>query len=443
MKKSLRVELICYLSVAILLIISLMSYISYQSVADELGELYDANLEKMASSMADQHRAEYVGKSVTQTKATKVKVYGEEDYLLTIINQQHERLYSSHQAAFNPDLTQLGISTQRVNDKQWRVFILKKASTTFIAAQDLKLRSKTVKEVAINQIMPQLLIVPFLIMISLLIVRKTFKPMMTISENLQNRTSDYLKPFDLNNTHDEVKPIIEALNQWMAKVAALINQQKRFTADAAHELRTPITAIKLQLEAMNNSNDINEIKEILTLSDSSIKRTERLVNQLLTLAKVEPNNLFTPTEKLNLKDSILNVINELSSLYSAKNIDLGFEQADEATIQGVPDEIEILIKNLILNAIQHTPNNGLINISTIKVNDVVTINIEDSGAGIAPNEMERVFDRFYRLENHTVIGSGLGLAIVKEIANKHHVKVLLKNNTAKTGLTVSVTLKAL
>ena len=109
----------------------------------------------------------------------------------------------------------------------------------------------------------------------------------------------------------------------------------------------------------------------------------------------------------------------------------------------MPDEIEILIKNLILNAIQHTPNNGLINISTIKVNDVVTINIEDSGAGIAPNEMERVFDRFYRLENHTVIGSGLGLAIVKEIANKHHVKVLLKNNTAKTGLTVSVTLKAL
>lgn len=443
MKKSLRVELVCYLSVAILLIIGLMSYISYQSVADELGELYDANLEKMAISMADQHRAEYAGKSVSPTAAAKVKVDGEEDYLLTIINQQHELLYSSHQASFNPDLTQLGMSTQRINKKKWRVFILEKASTTFIAAQDLKLRSKTVKEVAINQIIPQLLIVPFLIMIAFLIVRKTFKPMIAISDNLQNRTSDYLKPFDLNNTHNEVKPIIEALNEWMVKVAALINLQKRFTADAAHELRTPITAIKLQLEAMTNSNDINEIKEILILSDASIKRTERLVNQLLTLAKVEPGALLIPTEKFNIKDSIINVVNELTSLYSAKNLDLGFEQADEAMIQGMQDEIEILIKNLILNAIQHTPNNGLINISTIKERDSITLKIEDSGPGIAPDEMERVFDRFYRTENHAVIGSGLGLAIVKEIANKHHAAVLLENNTTKTGLTVSVTFKAL
>ncbi len=442
MKKSLRVELICYLSVAILLIISLLSYISYQSVADELGELYDANLEKMAISMADQHRAEYLGKSVTQT-AAKIKVDGEEDYLLTIINHQHELLYSSHQASFKPDLTQLGMSTQRINNKKWRVYILEKASTTFIAAQDLKLRSKTVKEVAINQIIPQLLIVPFLIMISFLIVRKTFKPMITLSENLQSRTSDYLKPFDLNNTHVEVKPIIKALNQWMTKVAALINLQKRFTADAAHELRTPITAIKLQLEAMSNSNDINEIKEILILSDASIKRTERLVNQLLTLAKVEPDALLTPTTKFNLKDCIINVVNELTSLYSAKNIDLGFEQADEAMILGVQDEIEILIKNLILNAIQHTPNDGLINISTIRKNDSITIKIEDNGLGIVADEMERVFDRFYRSENHAVIGSGLGLAIVKEIANKHDAKVLMENNTTRTGLTVSVTFKAL
>lgn len=433
MMRSIRAELAIYLSIAIVCIIGLLSFLSYQSTADELGELYDANLQHLAETMIG---SDQIASLTTRYDPAKnnipSKVRGEQDYLIQL-QQQGKVIYQSHQRAFDVKTARVGLSTQWANQKRWQVFVAKRGAITCVVAQDFKLRQRTIREVAIRLIIPQLLIVPFLILGALLVIRKTFKPLLQLSSEIDARRAGQLEPLAIAQPPDELKPIIQALNRWMQRVSDAIAMQKRFTSDAAHELRTPVTALKLQISAMQHD-DQAALAHSLQQAQGGVARMERLVHQLLTLAKVDPDARQQEMQSFALNPLVIKVLNDLSPLYRKKQLDIGFTRADEVTMTGLPDEMEVLLNNLMVNAIHYTPAHGVINLSLTALADGLRFEVDDSGSGIAPEALEKVFDRFYRAEQSEVTGSGLGLAIVKEIALKHGASVRLVNKPASTGL---------
>jgi two-component system, OmpR family, sensor kinase len=431
MMRSIRVELAIYLSIAIVCIIGLLSFLSYQSTADELGELYDANLQHLAETMIGSDQITNLSMRTYPAKnSIPSKMRGEQDYLIQL-QQQGKVIYQSHQRAFDVNTARAGLSTQWANQKRWQVFVARRGAITCVVAQDFKLRQRTIREVAIRLIIPQLLIVPFLILGTLLVIRKTFKPLLALSSEIDARRADQLAPLAIAQPPDELKPIIHALNGWMQRVSNAIAMQKRFTSDAAHELRTPVTALKLQISAMQHDD-----KAALNQAQAGVARMERLVHQLLTLAKVDPDARQQEMQAFALNPLVIKVLNDLGPLYRKKQLDIGFTRADEVTVTGLPDEIEVLLNNIIVNAIHYTPAHGVINLSLTALADGWRFEVEDSGPGIDADALEKVFDRFYRVEQSDVTGSGLGLAIVKEIALKHQASVRLENKPSQAGLIV-------
>lgn len=232
--------------------------------------------------------------------------------------------------------------------------------------------------------------------------------------------------------------MIRSLNVWMKNANAFITLRKRFTSDAAHELRTPVTALRLQLSSLNHANQ-KELQDRLPRVFDSLSRMERLVEQLLTLSKVEPDSRPGSVSKVDLNALIVRVLNDLRSIYMAKRLDIGMTYADDVQIFGVADEIEILFNNLLVNAINYSPKDGLINIQIRSKHHAIEIEIEDSGPGIHPEDIHKVFERFYRAHSDKASGSGLGLSIAQEIAQKHHAEIILINKQPKsTGLIVKV-----
>ncbi len=435
--RSIKYELTIYLSLGIVLIIGLLSFLSYHSTEDELGELYDANMQHLAKAIIENYGGNHEIERNFIAGLSKSKMQGEQDYLIQI-QQNNQVIYQSHPGAFPADIDNAGLVTRWIQHKRWRLFIIKQKDLTCVVAQDYKLRQHTIRDLAIKLIIPQLLVVPFLILGTFLIIRKTFKPLSVISGEMVKRNVEKLDLLDEKNQPQELIPIIQSLNVWMKNVHTFISLRKRFTTDAAHELRTPVTALKLQLSALKYA-DQKEFQDRLPRVFDSLNRMERLVAQLLTLAKVEPETPPKLFSKIDLNALVVRVLNELRSIYMEKKLDVGITYSDDVYISGVADEIEILFNNLLVNAINYSPNEGFINIQIRSFQHVVEIELEDSGPGVHPEDIDKVFERFYRAKSPGVSGSGLGLSIAKEIALKHQAEIILNNKQSEsTGLIVKV-----
>ncbi len=435
--RSIKFELTIYLSLGIVFIIGLLSFLSYHSAEDELGELYDANMEHLASAMIENFAGNAAPEQNFISGLRKSKLHGEQDYLIQI-KQNNQIIYQSHRGVFAAKTDKSGLFTQWLDHKRWRIFILSQEGLTCVVAQDYKLRQRTIRDVAIKLIIPQLLVVPFLIILTLLIIQKTFKPLTVMSEEMAKRNVDELNLFHENNQPKELIPIIRSLNVWMKNANAFITLRKRFISDAAHELRTPVTALRLQLSSLSHANQ-KELQDRLPRVFDSLTRMERLVEQLLTLSKVEPDGRPGSVSKVDLNALIVRVLNDLRSIYIAKRLDVGMTYSEDIHIFGVADEIEILFNNLLVNAINYSPEDGLINIQIRSQHHAIEIEIEDSGPGIHPEDIHKVFERFYRAHSDKASGSGLGLSIAQEIAQKHHAEIILINKQPKsTGLIVKV-----
>jgi len=436
MMQSIRAELAIYLAIAIICVIGLLAGLSYYSTSTEMGELYDANLKQVASAIVESYSQQHP--SAETDLPLKAKIRREEDYFIKVLHGR-EAIYQSHQWLFDADISHTGFSIQRLHQTRWRMYIVKHETWTVIVAQDYQLRQDTIRDTAITLIIPQLLVVPFLVVVTLLIIRKTFSPLLAVSTAIQARSPEDLQPLKIEHMPREIRPIIQALNQWMHKVANTLILQKRFTSDAAHELRTPVTALKLQIGAMAQAGK-DELKQLVQLANTGVARMERLVQQLLTLARVDPDAMPQARQSIHLNSLVIKVLNDLKTIYQEKQLDIGFTHVDEVHVTGAPDDIEMLLNNLLINAIHYTPFAGMINLKLIQQPDVVIFEVEDSGPGIPEAEMDKVFERFYRSPHASASGSGLGLAIVREVAQGHGAEVRLSNRP-NSGLVVTVRFK--
>lgn len=429
MNYSIKRFLLFYITLAILVIYGLISYASYWVSKEELNELYDANLQQVASAIAAQHLAiEDVTHLYNNNQVgADLKIKSEEELYVRVLAKDGVALYVSHPEAKVPFPSVTGLYTQRYQKNQWRFFAIKVNQETIQVAQSLELRKKTIRDTAVNLMLSQLLFIPVLVILIFCAIKKALSPLVMLTAEIQHRDSLDLKPFVYDKVPTEIKPLVHSLNIFMGKVSTMVGVLKRFTSDAAHELRTPITALRLQLSLVEQAKSKIERELAIQNLKAGIVRSEKLVSQLLTLARLEPNNHIREVKPFNLLALVKESIQNLLPLAQDKSIDLGLSTSDEVVIIGVSHEIKVLIDNIFDNAIRYTPSHGKVDISVSADTDSILLEVNDTGPGIATDDFDRVFERFYRGENKGTSGSGLGLSIVKEIAAQHRARVEISN----------------
>ena len=438
MNYSIKRYLLVYITIAVLVIYALISLAAYWVSKEELNELYDANLKQVANAIAAQHLAiqDITRLYNTNQVGAGVSIEGEEEFYIRVLAKDGAILYVSHPNANVPPASTLGLSTQKYQNKQWRFYAINVNQETIQVAQSLRLRKNTIKETAISLMASQLLFIPMLVLLIFFVIRKALTPLTALTSDVQSRQSSNLKPFSVDKMPSEIKPLVLSLNTFMDKVSDTISLLKRFTSDAAHELRTPVTALKLQLALVEKANSNEERVSAIQNLKAGIVRSEQLVSQLLTLARIEPNHQIRQLKPLNLLVLIKESIQELLPLAHEKSIDLGLAVGEEAEVMGVQHEMKVLINNILDNAIRYTPNYGKVDISLFVNSNNIIFEVRDTGPGIRNDDFERVFERFYRGDNKDTRGSGLGLSIVKEIATQHSAKIQLLNQSP--GLSIRV-----
>lgn len=271
-------------------------------------------------------------------------------------------------------------------------------------------------------------------------VRFVLRPLMQLRRDVEARAPTDLSDFDPAQVHKEVRPLVAAMNGYMARLQTLIAGQRRFIADASHQLRTPLTVLKTQAELALRENDPDAMREIVKSIAGTTDATVHLANRLLTLARAEHGAAEGGFEEVSLADIVRQVGLELAQQAVRKDIDLSFESASACRLRGNTLLLHEMVANLVDNAIRYTPRGGRVVLRVLD-GDAPVLEVEDSGPGIPPAERERVFAPFYRAaaaQAANVAGSGLGLAIVRDIAAMHGATVALLDGAQGTGLKVLV-----
>jgi two-component system sensor histidine kinase TctE len=297
----------------------------------------------------------------------------------------------------------------------------------------------------IDTIWPQALLVVVTAILMLLAVTLALRPLRQLRDQLAARAPGELKPFSEDGVHREVRPLVTALNDYVQRLAMLVAGQRRFIADASHQLRTPLTVLKTEAELALREKDPHAMREIVTAFHGTTDQTVRLANQLLSLARAEPGAAAPALQPVDLRAAARQACLDRAPQAVARHVDLGFDDGGlppESRIEIMADPLLLgeLLANLLDNALRYTPPGGAVTVRTgvAETPSAARLEIEDNGPGIAPELREKVFDRFYRIPDNTQPGAGLGLAIVHEICAAHGAQITLSEGTGGKGLRVSI-----
>ncbi|MGO4379103.1 sensor histidine kinase N-terminal domain-containing protein [Pseudoduganella sp. RAF19] len=297
-------------------------------------------------------------------------------------------------------------------------------------AETLEKRAKLANEIIKGVILPQFIILPIVLALVWFALSRGLLPLAELQERIRARPEDDLSPIPPNQVPEEITPLVRSLNEMLERLKLSIDMQKRFIADAAHQMKTPLAGMRMQSELALRQTDRNEIHRSLEQLAKSSEAATRLVNQLLALARTEnqPQSgaAFVPIELGELARTTVQDWVQASFNYK---IDLGFEPpTEQVPVSGNPMMLREMLSNLIDNALRYTPRGGAVTVRVRRAGDHAILEVEDNGPGIPPAERAHVFERFYRILGSTAEGSGLGLAIVREVAQQHNAELDLFSN---------------
>jgi two-component system OmpR family sensor kinase len=306
-------------------------------------------------------------------------------------------------------------------------------------AQPMRVRKQQAVDLALKTLRPFALLLPVLGFLIWMAVGRALQPLQRLTTLVKARRVDALDPLPNELLPDEVRPLVDALNDLLVRLGVALDRERAFMADAAHELRTPLTALHLQMGTLSRAANEAERDDAMGKLSAGMQRAIRLVEQMLSLARQEPR-VETIRAPVPLADIARDVVAELVPLADAKQIDLGISNSQPAVVMGDPDALRTLTRNLVDNAVRYTPAGGRVDVSVENGGDSgqTLLKVVDNGPGIPPEERSRVLDRFYRRPGTSPPGSGLGMAIVKAIADTHGATLELDSGPAGTGLAVSV-----
>lgn len=343
-----------------------------------------------------------------------------------------------------PPTLSAGMQTVTVNDQSWRVFAQRIVPGKQIAvAQQTAVRDELARDSALRTVMPFIILIPLLLLVVGVLIRRMFIPVRILALDLDSRSEQQLGALSEHHLPREILPFVVAINRLLARVERAVAEQRRFVADAAHELRSPLTALSLQAERLSAADMSDTARARLEILKNGMRRTLLLLQQLLTLARVQQTSELLE-ERASLRHVIRLVLEDMIPLAERKHIDIGMTGPEDASVAAAPVELQIMVKNLVDNAIRYTPAHGRIDLSVTTSDSAVILQIQDDGPGIAEAERVRVFDPFYRVLGGDEIGSGLGLSIVKTLADRLGATVALHDAQPQPphGLRIVVTFPA-
>jgi two-component system OmpR family sensor kinase len=434
---SLRARLLWYLLAAIMLTALVQALIAYRSARYDADEIFDYHMQQMALTL----------RSGAPLSNLDLRGPGDDsennDLVIQVWTPDGVQIFRSISGAALPQRAVLGFSNVKANGTTYRIFSVQTSSQTVQIAQDMAVRQRMAGNLALRTAAPIGIMAPILMLVVWWVVSASLGPLARVRRQVAARQADDLSSVSEAGLPDEVQPLVHELNLLLGRVKTAFEAQQHFVADAAHELRTPLAALKLQVVSLERADgDATRAVAIARLG-AGIERATRLVAQLLVLARQEASatagNSFVPVD---LGELAKRTLGDMAGAASARGIDLGLHHLDPAIVSGQQDALLILLRNLLDNAIKYTPEGGTVDLDLRVSKDGVVLSVEDSGVGIPAPERERVFNRFYRVPGSAVGGSGLGLAIIKAIAQRHGATLVLDQSQRLGGLCVRLNFPA-
>ncbi len=440
---SLRARLLCFLFVAIVCAALLQFALAYRSALAEADQIFDYHMQQTAMALRPGVPA--------MAEGTPEPLEQEEEsteFVVQIWSSDGLRVFESSVGAALPQRAVLGFSNVRAHGTTYRVFSVQTRSQVIQVAQDMAARRAMARDLAWRTAGPIALLAPLLALAVWWAVSGSLAPVERVRRQLAKRQADDLSPVHAGALPDEVRPMVDELNLLFERVRRAFEAQQHFVADAAHELRSPLAALKLQLQGLQRAGSEEARAVAAGRLAAGIDRATRLVEQLLALARQEASAAAgTPPEPVPLAGLARQAVADATPAAQNKDIDLGLATGDAVAVLGYADALRILLRNLVDNAVKYTPTGGVVDVHVREVAAGpgpagVELVVEDSGPGIAEDDRERVLGRFYRAPaaagSAPVGGSGLGLAIVESIARLHGTAVALDASPRLGGLRVAV-----
>ena len=431
---SLRARLLVFVLLAILATAVLQAALAYRAARAEADQIFDYHMQQTALSL----RA-----GLPQALATGViPLPAEEqdfDFVLQIWTLDGVRVFESAARAELPQRAVIGFDDVGAHGTRYRVYSLQARSFVIQVAQDMSVRQRMAGSLALRTALPILLLAPLLMGLVGWVVSRSLAPVARVQRQVAERQADDLTEVAETGLPDEVRPLVQELNGLLRRVALAFDAQQRFVADAAHELRSPLAALKLQVQGLQRAPDDATRERALERLGSGIDRATRLIEQLLVLARQQARAASGErSEPVALDELVRLAVADVAPAAQARRIDIGLTQADAGQVNGHEEALRILVRNLLENAVKYTLEGGQVDVSLRADADTLTLAVEDSGPGIPEAERERVLDRFVRLPDAPSSGSGLGLAIVKAVADLHGATLRLDASPSLGGLRVQV-----
>jgi two-component system OmpR family sensor kinase/two-component system sensor histidine kinase QseC len=452
--RALRVRLLVHLLSAVALAALIVGGLTYRNVLAQSEAQFDYQLQQMALSLRDQG-------AITEDEAHTL-ANPNFDFVVQIWSIDGARVYTSRPHSGLPPRSVLGLSDVDAGGTRWRVFatISDNGFSTHIiqVAQPQAIRERLAAATALRSVLPWLAFIPLMALAVGWTVRSSFRPLTRLADEVRGRKASDLNPLRSAEVPEEVLPLVDALNGMLERLGGAFEAQRGFVANAAHELRSPLTALKLQLSLLERAEERPDDPATRQAATQELKRgverATRLVEQLLVLARTDPGAAAArPHQPLDWAEIVRSAVADAVPLASSRRIDLALDAETEVPVNGDAEDLRILARNLIDNAVRYTPRGGTVRVAVCIEGapgapsgsggqggmQQAVLSVDDSGPGIPAAEREQVFDRFYRRDPGRGAGSGLGLAIVRAIAERHGGSVALADAPAG-GLRVEVLL---
>ena len=427
---SLRRRLMVSVMTAILLAALFQAASAYRGALRQADAMFDYHLQQMAFALR--------GGPALAAPLLEADGRDSVDTMIQIWGSDGVQLFQSRHIAL-PARAVLGFSDLTHDGVRYRVYSLQTDQQTIQIAQDMDERESRARALAARAMAPMAVIAPLLMLVLWWIIRRSLDPLERTRQQVAARAENDLSPLPENGLPDEVRPLVQEINLLFGRLHTAFAAQKSFVANAAHELRSPLTALKLQAQALERSHDEALRQQAADRLHQGIDRAIRLMNQLLLLARQETASSDAgATRSLDLQQLVQQVVGEVLPQAGVHSIDLGTCGSEPVWFEGEPVALRILLRNLLENAIKYSPPGGRVDVGVKQHQGGARLTVEDSGPGIPEEERTHVFGRFFRGSQVKGSGSGLGLAIVQAIAVRHHATVTLGRSPTLGGLQVQV-----
>jgi two-component system sensor histidine kinase QseC len=443
-RRSIRRQLLLVLLGSVALTWVATTVVSYLDARHELDELLDAHLAQSASLLVAQIGRE--SEEIDVEHAPQLHRYGRRVTFQFWQNGTVLRLHSANapNTRMSPQID--GFSDAEIEGKSWRVFSGWDAERHYMVqvGERREARDEIVTKIAKNLLWPLTIALPVLGLLIWLGIDRATQPLRLLNREIESRAPDNLAALELGDAPEEVAPLVGSLNRLFGRVAASIENERRFTADAAHELRTPLAALRAQAQVARGAGNEGERRRALDNVIAGCDRASHLIDQLLTLARLEPESFRAECEPCDLHEITRLVAAELAPVALTKAIDIELEPTKGPPVSAAGDArlLRILLRNLLDNAIRYSPARTRIRLCVWECDGRPRITVADEGPGIAAEERDRLGQRFHRLLGTQAAGTGLGLSIAKRIAQIHGATIEFGETATGTGLTVAVSFAA-